>query len=101
MRGLACQKAPKEGWGLAASGLMGSAEMPHGLCVAAVCVSVVSMTTVCTIALPMTPVMTSVMTCVHDLGARGPCVRDCCPMTPVPLTAVTMVNVHDCSVHDA
>lgn len=101
MRGLACQKTPKEGWGLAASGLMGSAEMPRGLCVAAVCVSAVSMTAVCTTVVPITPVMTSVMICVHDLDAHGPCVHDCCPMTPVPLTAVPMVNVHDCSVRNA
>lgn len=37
MQGLACQKAPKEGWGLATSLLMDSAEMPlrsvHDRCV--------------------------------------------------------------------
>lgn len=66
MQGLACQKAPQEGWGLATSLLMDSAEVPlwslHDRCVhvclraAAVCMTAVPMTTLLMASVPVTSV---------------------------------------------
>ena len=78
MRGLVCQEAPKEGWGLAAS-LMYSAEMPPWTVHDCWCMTAVSVTAVRRTAVPPTSVgvpsvsVTAVCMSAVALSVSGVC----------------------------